>query len=98
MTDHNDPKHVYHERRNPSGCDKFYCLRRYRPLYYFGVLPVKHSVRRLRWFLMEHGSLRGNYALCLIVGHSPIADQCGIPDHDYCAYCMKVMPGQGART
>jgi len=32
---------------------------------------------------------------CLLFGHVPIPDQCGIPDHDYCAYCQKSMPGQG---
>lgn len=35
MIDHNDPSHVYHPRRNPSGCDKFYCLRRFRKIYYW---------------------------------------------------------------
>lgn len=31
---------------------------------------------------------------CLILGHYPIGDQCGKPDHDYCAWCMKSMPGK----
>lgn len=34
MDGHDGRAHVYHKRRNPSGCDKFYCLRRYRPVYY----------------------------------------------------------------
>lgn len=36
----------------------------------------------------------GNWATCKILGHVPIADQCGIPNHDFCAYCMKSMPGK----
>lgn len=31
---------------------------------------------------------------CKILGHVPIADQCGNPDHDFCAYCMKSTPGK----
>jgi len=38
-------------------------------------------------------------ALCLVFGHHPERDQCGIPAHDFCAYCGKPMPNQagGAR-
>jgi hypothetical protein len=32
---HDGRRHVYHKRRNPSGCTKFYCYRRYRPIYYW---------------------------------------------------------------
>lgn len=32
--------------------------------------------------------------LCRVLGHMPIADQCGIPAHDYCAWCNKSMPDQ----
>ena len=38
MTAHKGRHHCYHARRNPSGCDKFYCLRRYRPFYYWRVV------------------------------------------------------------
>lgn len=32
--------------------------------------------------------------VCKIKGHEPIPDNCGIPAHDYCAWCMKSTPGQ----
>ena len=32
-------------------------------------------------------------AVCLIWSHSPICDQCNLPEHDYCAWCGKPMPG-----
>jgi hypothetical protein len=32
-------------------------------------------------------------ALCFLFGHYPIADQCNIPDHDYCAWCNARTPG-----
>ena len=31
--------------------------------------------------------------LCLGLGHVPINDQCCNPEHDFCAYCGKTMPG-----
>lgn len=33
-------------------------------------------------------------ALCLTLGHVPINDQCCKPEHDFCAYCGKSMPGK----
>lgn len=30
--------------------------------------------------------------LCLLLGHLPDRDQCGLPEHDYCVWCMKLMP------
>jgi hypothetical protein len=30
-----------------------------------------------------------NTVLCDIYGHEIIDDQCGIPEHRYCAWCMK---------
>lgn len=30
-TEHDDPRHIYHTVFNPSGCDKFYCLKRFDP-------------------------------------------------------------------
>lgn len=32
--------------------------------------------------------------LCRMLGHCPIADQCNIPAHDYCAWCNKSLPNQ----
>jgi hypothetical protein len=33
-------------------------------------------------------------ALCAVHGHHPISDQCGIPEHDFCVYCMRSTPNQ----
>ena len=30
---------------------------------------------------------------CAIWGHQPERDQCGIPDHDFCLWCLRRMPG-----
>ena len=30
---------------------------------------------------------------CLLLGHVPIPDQCGLAAHDRCAYCGTPMPG-----
>jgi hypothetical protein len=35
---------------------------------------------------------------CRIWGHDPIADQCGIPAHDFCGWCQKTMPNQAPRA
>lgn len=34
---------------------------------------------------------------CKVCGHEPIADQCGKPEHDFCAWCRKSMPHQAPR-
>lgn len=31
---------------------------------------------------------------CFLLGHSPEMDMCGRPEHDFCAYCGKLTPGQ----
>ena len=31
---------------------------------------------------------------CWFAGHDPVCDQCGRPEHDYCAWCMRLTPGQ----
>jgi hypothetical protein len=36
----------------------------------------------------------GDKVACWILGHVPIPDQCCKPDHDFCAYCGKSMPGK----
>lgn len=33
--------------------------------------------------------------LCSVFGHEPEWDQCGIPEHDCCAWCQKLLPYQG---
>lgn len=36
---------------------------------------------------------RVNRALCIVLGgHVPMEDQCGIPEHDYCAICQASTP------
>jgi len=32
--------------------------------------------------------------LCWLAGHEPTRDQCLNPEHDYCHWCEKRMPGQ----
>lgn len=34
---------------------------------------------------------------CKVFGHHPISD-CHVPEHDFCAYCRKSMPGQAPRS
>jgi hypothetical protein len=35
--------------------------------------------------------------LCWLLGHQPERDQCNLPEHDYCLFCQKSMPGQAHR-
>lgn len=30
--------------------------------------------------------------LCIALGHNFIPDQCGIPEHDYCSWCLRSTP------
>jgi hypothetical protein len=32
--------------------------------------------------------------ICVTYGHMPVADQCGLPQHDFCMICQELMPGQ----
>lgn len=32
--------------------------------------------------------------ICCIYGHDPTIDHCGRPEHDYCACCQQLTPGQ----
>jgi len=34
---------------------------------------------------------------CLLRGHEPVRDHCGRPEHDFCGWCDKAMPGQATR-
>lgn len=38
------------------------------------------------------------WCLCRALGHEPIADQCGLPAHDFCVWCMKLMPFAAPRS
>lgn len=42
---------------------------------------------------MECVETAGLWALCRVYGHKPVADQCNRPEHDFCVYCSKRMPG-----
>lgn len=37
-------------------------------------------------------------AFCRLLHHVPIGDQCGKPEHDFCAYCGDRRPGEATRT
>jgi hypothetical protein len=37
-------------------------------------------------------------AACILLGHYPTPDHCGIPAHDYCSTCSKSMPNAVSRT
>lgn len=41
---------------------------------------------------------RAQRLFCRLLSHVPIGDQCGKPDHDFCAYCRTTMPGQAPRS
>ena len=34
---------------------------------------------------------------CAKLGHSPVADQCNRPEHDYCRFCATKTPGLATR-
>lgn len=36
--------------------------------------------------------------LCALYDHEPICDQCHKPEHDFCCWCHKRMPGQAHRA
>ncbi len=36
--------------------------------------------------------------VCAVVGHEPIQDHCGMPEHDLCAWCRAGTPGQAPRV
>lgn len=35
---------------------------------------------------------------CALNGHKPVRDQCGMPDHDFCVFCLKSMPGAAEKN
>jgi hypothetical protein len=37
------------------------------------------------------------WLLCRLFGHKAIGDQCGIPEHDFCVWCDRSLPGQAPR-
>ena len=43
------------------------------------------------WFA-DHFGYQIESVLCFFYGHNPIPDQCGMPEHDLCVFCNKLMP------
>lgn len=39
----------------------------------------------------------GQKILCRVTGHDPQQDQCLRPEHDFCIWCNKSMPGKAPR-
>lgn len=39
-----------------------------------------------------------NWTACKLLGHNAVPDHCGMPKHDFCAWCMKSMPFQAKRA
>lgn len=37
------------------------------------------------------------WVICRAFGHDPAMDQCGRPEHDFCLWCRKLMPGRASR-
>lgn len=36
-------------------------------------------------------------AMCRVLGHTPVQDHCGKPEHDCCAWCDTLTPGEAPR-
>lgn len=49
------------------------------------------------WF-QDHVETPLRKLLCDTYGHSPTADQCGRPEHDFCVTCETLMPGAAPRS
>ena len=49
-----------------------------------------------RWEAGEKLQRAGCWTLCLLFRHKPVSE-CPFPDHDYCVFCNKPMPGKAPR-
>ncbi len=47
-----------------------------------------------RWLSLGDAVAR---PFCWLAGHDPIADNCGMPEHDSCAWCRVLTPGEAPR-
>lgn len=45
------------------------------------------------WWCADRWEDAVRHGLCAVFGHSPTRDQCGRPEHDFCLWCSKTMPG-----
>lgn len=76
--DHDDPRHIYHTVFNPSGCDKFYCLKRFDAPYQ-SLSTEQERLRQINKQLLEALS---NAVRC--AGHVHTTD---CPMHNYKTPC-----------
>lgn len=53
---------------------------------------------KISYWLDEHVVDHVARVLCRLTGHIPTVDHCGMPEHDYCEGCQKLMPGMADRT
>lgn len=61
-------------------------------------------MRLHRWILRKFGDTDKDWVdqmynplqrlACLFTGHTPERDQCMRPEHDFCLWCHKPMPGK----
>lgn len=85
--DHDDPRHIYHTVFNPSGCDKFYCLKRFDATYQ----SLSAERERLRaalqeaaeWFHATHRYVFGEIEVC---------------DHSQCVAIRTALNEQGKES
>lgn len=49
------------------------------------------------WWIGDKVQVVGCWTLCLLFKHKAVSE-CSIPDHDYCVFCNKPMPGQYPRS
>lgn len=63
---------------------------------FFRISELEDRICDKPWVKDWHFSITegAQKALCLVLSHVPINDQCCIPEHDFCAYCGKSMPGK----
>jgi hypothetical protein len=56
---------------------------------------MDHAPERV-WLAFPSGQI--NRMACTLLGHVPIPDQCNKPEHDFCAFCSKRMPGAAHKS
>lgn len=49
------------------------------------------------WKISDAIQWAGVKVLCAVFRHKPIADQCGMPEHDFCVFCNKPTPLMASR-
>jgi len=71
---------------------------RWEPRVRFWLTDGQYDSDGSDWHVTWHGWIEdaGKWLLCRAFGHLPIPDQCGKPEHDYCACCLRATPRQAA--